>query len=61
MEDVEPQYIIAFAVPYYICVFTRAGYLLTVAWQHLINRDKMQKGIGNILGQHKKNRSNIRS
>ncbi|MFD0764726.1 chloride channel protein [Mucilaginibacter lutimaris] len=50
-------------LPYHIIyVFLPAvGILLTVAWQHLINRDKIQKGIGNILINIKKNRSNIRS
>lgn len=49
-------------LPYHIIyVFLPAlGILLTVAWQHLINRDKMQKGIGNILVNIKKNRSGIR-
>jgi CIC family chloride channel protein len=50
-------------LPFHIIyVFLPAfGILLTVAWQHLINRDKIQKGIGNILINIKKNRSNIRS
>ncbi|MCO5935214.1 chloride channel protein [Mucilaginibacter sp. RB4R14] len=50
-------------LPYHIIyVFLPAfGILLTVAWQHLINRDKIQKGIGNVLINIKKNRSNIRS
>nr|WP_294943339.1 chloride channel protein [uncultured Mucilaginibacter sp.] len=50
-------------LPYHIIyVFLPAfGILLTVAWQHLINRDKMQKGIGSILLNIKKNRSNIRA
>ncbi|OOQ59001.1 chloride channel protein [Mucilaginibacter pedocola] len=49
-------------LPYHIIyVFLPAlGILLTVAWQHLINRDKIQKGIGNILVNIRKNRSNIR-
>jgi CIC family chloride channel protein len=37
------------------------GILLTVAYQHLINRDKIEKGIGNILINIKKNRSNIKA
>ncbi|WP_290303304.1 chloride channel protein [Mucilaginibacter flavus] len=36
------------------------GIFLAVAWQHIINRDKIQKGIGSILVNIKKNRSNIR-
>lgn len=45
-----------------IYVFLPAlGIFLTVAWQHIVNRDKMQKGIGKILYNIKKNRSNIRS
>ncbi|MBD1362246.1 chloride channel protein [Mucilaginibacter sp. ZT4R22] len=49
-------------LPYHIIyVFLPAlGILLTVSWQHLINRDKMQKGIGSILANIKRNRSNIR-
>jgi len=60
MEDVSRN--ISSHLPYHIIyVFLPAlGILLTVSWQHLINRDKMQKGIGNILVNIKKNRSNIR-
>ncbi|MEO7212502.1 chloride channel protein [Mucilaginibacter sp.] len=49
-------------LPYHIIyVFLPAlGILLTVSWQHLINRDKMQKGIGNILINIRRNRSNIK-
>jgi len=36
------------------------GILGTVAYQHLINRDKIEKGIGKILINIKKNRSNIK-
>ena len=36
------------------------GILLTVAYQHLINRDHIEKGIGKILINIKRNRSNIR-
>ncbi|AMR33250.1 hypothetical protein A0256_18410 [Mucilaginibacter sp. PAMC 26640] len=61
MEDVSRN--ISSHLPYHIIyVFLPAfGILLTVAWQHLINRDKMEKGIGNILANIKKNRSSIRS
>lgn len=61
MEDVSRS--ISSHLPYHIIyVFLPAlGILLTVAWQHIINRDKMQKGIGNILLSIKKNRSNIRT
>lgn len=61
MEDLSRN--ISSHLPYHIIyVFLPAlGILLTVAWQHLINRDKIQKGIGNILINIKKNRSNIRS
>jgi CIC family chloride channel protein len=60
MEDVSRN--ISLHLPYHIIyVFLPAlGILLTVSWQHLINRDKMQKGIGSILVNIKKNRSNIR-
>lgn len=37
------------------------GILGTVAYQHLINRDKIEKGIGKILINIKKNRSNIKA
>jgi CIC family chloride channel protein len=49
-------------LPYHIIyVFLPAlGIFLTVAYQHLINRDKIQKGIGNILLNIKRNQSNIR-
>ncbi|WP_121244589.1 chloride channel protein [Mucilaginibacter phyllosphaerae] len=61
MEDLSRN--ISTHLPFHIIyVFLPAlGILLTVAWQHLINRDKIQKGIGNILINIKKNRSNIRS
>ena len=36
------------------------GILLTVGYQHFINRDHMEKGIGKILINIKKNRSNIK-
>lgn len=35
------------------------GILLTVVYQHLINRDKIQKGIGSVLANVKTNKSNI--
>ncbi|MBD1391844.1 chloride channel protein [Mucilaginibacter glaciei] len=61
MEEVSRN--ISSHLPFHIIyVFLPAlGILLTVSWQHLINRDRMQKGIGNILVAIKKNRSNIRS
>jgi CIC family chloride channel protein len=61
MEDLSRN--ISSHLPYHIIyVFLPAvGILLTVAWQHLINRDKMQKGIGSVLINIKKNRANIRS
>ncbi|WP_170122585.1 chloride channel protein [Mucilaginibacter oryzae] len=37
------------------------GILATAAYQHLINRDKIEKGIGNILVNIKRNRSNIKA
>ena len=61
MEEVSRN--ISSHLPFHIIyVFLPAlGILLTVTWQHLINRDLMQKGIGNILVNIKKNRSNIRT
>jgi CIC family chloride channel protein len=35
------------------------GILLTVAYQHLINRDKIEKGIGSVLANIKTNKSNL--
>jgi CIC family chloride channel protein len=35
------------------------GILLTVAYQHFINRDHIEKGIGSILANIKRNKSNI--
>lgn len=35
------------------------GILLTVAYQHLINRDHIEKGIGSVLANIKRNKSNI--
>ncbi|MFD0794200.1 chloride channel protein [Mucilaginibacter litoreus] len=60
MEDVSRN--ISSHLPFHIIyVFLPAlGIFLTVAWQHIINRDRMQKGIGSILYNIKKNRSNIR-
>ncbi|WPV00796.1 chloride channel protein [Mucilaginibacter sp. cycad4] len=37
------------------------GILGTVLYQHLINRDKIEKGIGKVLINIKKNRSNIKA
>ncbi|MBS7562897.1 chloride channel protein [Mucilaginibacter sp. Bleaf8] len=52
---------IAEHLPFHIIyVFLPAlGILLTVAYEHLINRDHIQKGIGNLLISIKKNKSNI--
>ncbi|MDB4925968.1 MAG: chloride channel protein family [Mucilaginibacter sp.] len=60
MEDISRN--ISSHLPYHIIyVFLPAlGIFLTVAYQHLINRDRIQKGIGNILINIKKNRSNIK-
>ena len=60
MEEISRN--ISSHLPYHIIyVFLPAlGIFLTVAYQHLINRDKIQKGIGNILVNIKRNRSNIR-
>jgi len=35
------------------------GIVLTVIYQHLINRDTMEKGIGSVLANIKRNKSNI--
>jgi CIC family chloride channel protein len=59
MEEISRN--ISSHLPYHIIyVFLPAlGIFLTVAYQHLINRDRIQKGIGNVLINIKKNRSNI--
>ncbi len=60
MEDLSHN--ISSHLPFhFIYVFLPAlGILLTVAYQHIINRDTIQKGIGSILFNIKKNRSNLR-
>jgi CIC family chloride channel protein len=60
MEDISRN--ISSHLYYHIAyVFLPAlGIFLAVTWQHLGNRDKIQKGIGSILANIKKNRSNIR-
>jgi CIC family chloride channel protein len=52
---------IALHLPFHIIyVFLPAlGILFTVAYEHLINRDRIQKGIGNILVNIKKNKAVI--
>ena len=48
-------------VPYHysFLLLPAVGILFTVAYQHLVNRDKMQKGIGNVLMNIKRNKANI--
>jgi len=60
MEDISRN--ISSHLYYHIAyVFLPAlGIFLAVTWQHLVNRDKIEKGIGSILANIKKNRSNIR-
>ena len=60
MEEISRD--ISSHLPYHIIyVFLPAlGIFLTVAYQHLVNRDKIQKGIGNILVNIKRNKSNLR-
>ncbi|RZA00691.1 MAG: chloride channel protein [Sphingobacteriaceae bacterium] len=60
MEEVSRN--ISSHLPYHIIyVFLPAlGIFLTVAYQHIINKDTIQKGIGSILANIKKNRANIR-
>ncbi|QJD97651.1 chloride channel protein [Mucilaginibacter robiniae] len=59
MEEVSRN--IALNLPYhFIYVFLPAlGILFTVVYQHLINRDRIAKGIGNILLSIKKDKANI--
>jgi len=60
MEDVSQN--IASHLYYHIAyAFLPAlGILLTVAYQHIVNRDHMEKGIGRVIINIKKNRSNIK-
>jgi CIC family chloride channel protein len=45
----------------FIYIFLPAlGILLTVTYQHLINRDSIEKGIGSVLANIKKNKANIK-
>ena len=48
-------------VPYHysFLLLPAVGILFTVVYQHLVNRDKMQKGIGNVLMNIKRNKANI--
>jgi len=59
MEEVSRH--IAQQVPYHysFLLLPALGLLLTVAYQHLVNRNHMQKGIGNILMNIKKYKANI--
>jgi CIC family chloride channel protein len=52
---------LALRVPYHysFLLLPAIGILLTVVYQHLVNRDSMQKGIGNVLMNIKKNKGNI--
>jgi CIC family chloride channel protein len=52
---------LASQVPYHysFLLLPAIGLLLTVAYQHIINRDAIQKGIGSILVNIKKNKANI--
>ncbi|WP_295767074.1 chloride channel protein [uncultured Mucilaginibacter sp.] len=52
---------LASQVPYHYSylLLPALGILITVAYQHFINRDSMQKGIGNILMNIKRNQANV--
>jgi CIC family chloride channel protein len=52
---------LASQVPYHysFLLLPAVGLLLTVVYQHIVNRDHMQKGIGSILMNIKKNKANI--
>jgi CIC family chloride channel protein len=60
MEDLSRG--ISAHVPYhYIYLFLPAlGILFTVAYQHLINRDQIQKGIGTLIYIIKRNKSDVK-
>ncbi len=60
MEELSRE--LAARVPYHysFLLLPAVGILLTVAYQHLINRDSMQKGIGNLLMNIKRNKANIK-
>ncbi|WP_345948090.1 MULTISPECIES: chloride channel protein [unclassified Mucilaginibacter] len=54
---------LALHVPYHysFLLLPAIGLLLAVAYQHVINRDQIQKGIGSILISIKKNKANMAS
>lgn len=60
MEDLSRD--ISARSPYHFTyIFLPAiGILLTVVYQHLINRDRIQKGIGNLIFNIKRNNANLR-
>jgi chloride channel protein, CIC family len=60
MEDLSRS--ISLHLPYhYTYLFLPAvGILLTVAYQHLINRDQIQKGIGTLIYIIKRNKANVK-
>ncbi len=60
MEDVSRN--ISSHLPYHIiyAFLPALGIFLAVTYQHIINRDAIQKGIGSILANIKKNRANLR-
>ena len=60
MEDISLD--ISKHLPFHVIyIFLPAlGILLTTVYRHLVNRDHMEKGIGNILVNIKKNKSNIK-
>ncbi|WP_216351045.1 chloride channel protein, partial [Mucilaginibacter polytrichastri] len=60
MEDLSRN--ISAHLPYhYSYIFLPAlGILFTVAYQHLINRDQIQKGIGTLIYIIKRNKSNVK-
>lgn len=60
MEDLSRN--ISLHLPFhFIYIFLPAlGILFTVLYQHVINRDQIQKGIGNIIFNIKRNKANMR-
>ncbi|GAB2692630.1 chloride channel protein [Mucilaginibacter koreensis] len=60
MEDVGRRIVTQSSFPILYILLPSLGILLTVVYQHLVNKDTMEKGIGSILANIKRNKANIR-
>lgn len=59
MEELSRHIASQVSYHYSFLLLPALGILFTVAYQHIFNRDKMQKGIGNVLMNIKRNKANI--